>query len=72
MIKSHQVTEGNLRAEKSTSDFGGPNKWHLHIKNVNGYWVSVQWMSVGNIQPLFKEKLPVYEEVKSSKKYKLV
>ena len=60
MTKPHQVTEGILRAEKSTSNIDGqPNMWHLHVKNKNGRFESVQRMHVSKIQKFFKEELPV-------------
>ena len=37
-IKYHEIIEGNLKATKDTSDFGGPNQWNLCVKDVNGYW----------------------------------
>jgi hypothetical protein len=61
-IKPCVIEEGNLAAVKSTDDFGGPNKWHLHVKTTRGYWESVQWMDVYNIQMFFKTKLPIYKE----------
>ena len=62
-IKPFEVIEGNLRAVKDTSDFGGMNMWRLHIKTTNGYWSdSIQWMSRYNIQQLFTTKLPEYKE----------
>jgi len=62
-IQNHTITEGNLRAEKSTSDFGGANMWSLYVKTTNGWYESVQWMDVSRIQQFFKTKLPVYKEV---------
>jgi hypothetical protein len=61
-IKPFEVIEGNLRAVKDTSDFGGMNKWHLHIKTTNGDWDDIQWMCRYSIQKLFTTKLPEYEE----------
>jgi len=61
-IKPEQIIEGQIMAQKDTSGFGGTNMWRLLVKNVDGYWNNVQWMSVGNIQPLFKTKLTRYEE----------
>jgi hypothetical protein len=66
-----EIVEGNLKAEKDTGDFGGPNMWRLHVKNISGLWESVQWMNVYRIQKLFKSELPVYREVSSTKKYQL-
>jgi hypothetical protein len=70
-IESHVIEEGNLRAVKATSDFGGCNMWEFYIKDTTGWFTSVQWMSVGNIQPFFKTKLPVYKQVGNSK-YEMV
>lgn len=71
-IKPYEVIEGNLKAVKDTSDFGGANMWNLKIKELSGYWSdSVQWMDVQRIQPFFKEKLPMYKEISSSK-YELI
>ena len=70
-IKYHEIIEGNLKATKDTSDFGGPNQWNLCVKDVNGYWESVQWMGVGRIQDFFKTKLPRYKEQKKEVKYEL-
>jgi hypothetical protein len=61
-IKPSTIVEGNLKAEKCLGNFGGPNQWDLYVKTVEGYWDRVQWMSVYNIQPFFKTKLPVYKE----------
>ena len=69
-IEYCEVTEGNLKAVKDTGDFGGPNKWRLHIKTNNGYFEIVQWMDVYSIQRFFTTKLPVYKEI-SSIKYQL-
>jgi hypothetical protein len=60
------ITEGNLKAIKDTDDFGGINMWRLYIKDTRGYWEDIQWMSVGRIQKLFNETLPVYEETKKA------
>jgi hypothetical protein len=60
MIEEFEVTEGNLKAVKDTSGFGGKNKWKLEILTPKG-----QWMSVGNIQEFFKANLPTYEETDS-------
>ncbi len=70
-IHNHQIVEGNLRADKDTGDFGGPNMWSLQVKDKNGRWESVQWMNVYRIQQFFNTKLPVYREI-SSTKYQLV
>jgi hypothetical protein len=71
-IKYEVITEGNLQATKDTDDFGGPNKWRLHIMSTEGYWESVQWMEVNNIQQFFKTKLTVYkEEEKKKAKYEV-
>ena len=61
-MKEFELTEGNLKAVKDTSGFGGRNMWKLEILTLRGRWRQVQWMSVGNIQELFKAQLPVYEE----------
>lgn len=67
-IQPFEIIEGNLRATKDTSNFGGPNMWRLHIKTTNGYWSdTIQWMSHYNIQQLFKTQLPKYKEVTTSK-----
>ena len=55
-----EFIEGNLKAVKDTSDFGGKNMWHLYIQNTRGGWDSIQWMGHGNIQALFKTTLPVF------------
>lgn len=70
-IRNFLVDEGNLRAEKCTDDFGGPNKWNLNVKTTSGYWESVQWMDVYRIQMFFKTKLPVYNEDQSKQYYSL-
>lgn len=78
MIEYYEVIEDNLKAEKCTSDFGGPNMWRLHIKTVNdkwgrvGLWESVQWMDVHKIQQFFDAKLPVYDEVDEVRRYELI
>jgi hypothetical protein len=61
-MQEFQLTEGNLRAVKDLSHFGGVNMWRLEIRTTRGVWRLVQWMSVGNIQDLFKGRLPVYNE----------
>lgn len=62
-IDYFEVIEGNIKAEKDTNLFGGPNMWHLHIKNNNGWFERVQWMGLYNIQRFFTTKLPEYPEV---------
>ena len=72
-IKPFEVIEGNLKAVKDTSDFGGPNMWRLHIKETSGYWSdSVQWMHRKAIQKLFTKSLPVYRESGVQPNYELV
>lgn len=71
-IKHFDVTEGNLRAVKDTSDFGGPNMWRLHIQTTLGSWNDIRWMDIENIQPLFKTVLPKYKTVETIIKYELV
>jgi hypothetical protein len=61
-IKYCEIVDGNLKAEKDTGDFGGPNMWHLCVKNKDGRWESIQWMGVYRIQKFFSDKLPVYKE----------
>jgi len=70
-ISNFVVEEGNLGAAKDMSDFGGPNMWRLHVKDVNGRWEDVQWMGVHSIQRFFKTKLPIYNEQTKTNKYKL-
>jgi len=69
-IEYFEVIEGNLKAEKCTGGFGGPNMWNLCVKNNRGWYKQVQWMGVYNIQEFFKTQLPVYEE-KSNSVYQL-
>lgn len=69
-IPYQEVIEGNLRADKDTDNFGGPNMWRLYVKDKNGRWDDVQWMNVHSIQRFFSAKLPVYQEI-SSTKYQL-
>jgi hypothetical protein len=59
-MQNLEVVEGNLRAVKSQSEFGGLNMWDLYIKNVHGYYDKVQWMGVERIQDFFTIKLPVF------------
>ena len=59
-MKQIEIVEGNLKAIKDTSDFGGPNMWDLYIKNVYGYYEKIQWMGVQRIQELFTTKFPVF------------
>jgi hypothetical protein len=64
-IEYFEVIEGNIKAEKCTGDFGGPNMWNFCVKNVKnnrGWYESVQWMHVSKIQKFFETVLPVYEE----------
>ena len=61
-IEKHVIEEGNLRAVKDTGDFGGPNQWHLEVKDATGWFRNVQWMHVSKIQPFFKTPLPEYQE----------
>jgi hypothetical protein len=71
-IQYFEIIEGNLKAEKDTGDFGGPNMWKLFVKTTKGRWKNIQWMGVYSIQELFNAKLPVYEEqTQSETKYKL-
>lgn len=70
-IKEFEVIEGNIKAVKDTGDFGGPNMWNLHVMNTKGWWESVQWMGVYNIQKFFKTKLPEYQEQEQTTRYKL-
>ncbi|MFN9116107.1 MAG: hypothetical protein ACK5XN_39175 [Bacteroidota bacterium] len=69
-IEYCEVVEDNIKAVKDTEYFGGPNMWHLHIKTNNGWFESLQWMSVHSIQRFFTTKLPVYKDM-SSIKYEL-
>jgi hypothetical protein len=69
-IKPFEVIEGNLKAEKDTGDFGGPNMWRLHVKTIRGTWQNIQWLNHYAIQALFKTSLPEYIEEKRAK-YKL-
>jgi hypothetical protein len=59
-MKQIEIVEGNLKAIKCSSDFGGPNMWDLYIKNVYGYYEKIQWMGVQRIQELFTTKFPVF------------
>lgn len=70
-IEPFDITEGNLRATKDTSTFGGPNMWRLHIKSRDGYWEDMTWSSVHTIQKFFATKLPYYRELeeKVAKRY---
>ena len=61
-MKEFELTEGNLKAVKDTSGFGGRNKWKLEVLTPRGRWRLVQWMDVANIQEFFKAQLPVYKE----------
>lgn len=71
-IEPFEVTEGNLRAIKCTSDFGGCNQWYFHIKTTNGYYELAQWMNISNIQKFFTTKLPKYQDESSrNTQYKL-
>lgn len=69
-IEYCMIVEGNLKAEKDTGDFGGPNMWQFYVKNQRGLWEHIQWMDVYRTQKLFKATLPVYREI-SSTKYQL-
>jgi hypothetical protein len=57
-----EIIEGNIKAVKDVELFGGPNMWHLNIKNRNGWFERVQWMGVHSIQKFFTTELPVYKE----------
>ena len=73
-IKYQEVIEGNLKAEKCTGDFGGPNKWRLCIMTNHGpnkWWEDVQLMDVHRIQKFFKTKLPIYKEQETEVTYEL-
>jgi hypothetical protein len=59
-MENLEVVEGNLKAVKCSSDFGGPNMWDLYVKSVYGYYDKVQWMGVERIQDFFTIKLPVF------------
>lgn len=69
-IPYYEVIEGNIKAVKDVELFGGPNQWRLHIRTADGWFEPVQWMGVHSIQRFFSTKLPVYQEI-SSTKYKL-
>jgi hypothetical protein len=69
-IGQHIIEEGNLRAVKDTGDFGGSNMWQLFIKDTTGWFRDVQWMSVDNVQPFFKQTLPCYQQTENNK-YKI-
>ena len=74
-IKYQEIIEGNLKAEKCTDDFGGPNKWNLYVRTNHGsnwWWESVQWMDVNKIQLFFETRLPRYKEVSKQLEYELV
>ncbi len=43
-MKQIEIVEGNLKAIKDTSDFGGPNMWDLYIKTVHGYYEKIQYL----------------------------
>ena len=66
-IESQVIEEGNLRAVKDTGDFGGPDMWHLFVKDTTGWFRHVQWMDISNAQPFFKTRLPSYNRVGASK-----
>jgi hypothetical protein len=66
-IESQVIEEGHVRAVKDTGDFGGPNMWHLGVKDPTGWFREVQWMDISNIQPFFKTRLPRYDRVGASK-----
>jgi len=70
-IQYFEIIEGNLKAEKDTGDFGGPNMWKLFVKSTSGRWENVQWMNVYSAQRFFKTVLPVYQEHERTTKYKL-
>ena len=73
-IQYQEIIEGNLKAEKSISDFGGPNNWTLCVRTNHGpntWWEPVQLMDVNNIQLFFQTKLPRYKEVKKEVTYEL-
>ncbi len=40
-ISYFEVEESNLRAEKSMSDFGGPNMWNLYVKNFTATFLPI-------------------------------
>jgi hypothetical protein len=63
-IEQFEVTEGQLKAVKDTSTFGGTNMWHLYVQKVTGNWDQVQWMGLYSIQQLFYTKLPIYPDPK--------
>jgi hypothetical protein len=74
-IKYQEIIEGNLKAEKCTGDFGGPNMWNLCVRTNHGphtWWESVQWMDVNKIQLFFKTQLPRYKEVSKQSEYELM
>lgn len=73
-IKYQEIIEGNLKAEKCTGDFGGPNKWRLCVRTNHGpntWWEDVQWMDVSRIQLFFQTKLPRYKEIEKEVTYEL-
>ena len=72
MIKPFSVTEGNLMAQKDTSDFGGPNMWNIYGKTTRGGWDRLTWADVYRAQEFFNTKLPIYRQVSKQTKYELV
>ena len=72
MIKPFSVTEGNLMAQKDTSDFGGPNMWNIYVRTVRGNWERLTWTEVYRAQEFFNTKLPIYRQVSKQTKYELV
>lgn len=67
-IEHFDIIEGNLRAVKDTSDFGGPNMWRLHIKTLDNCWEDIDWSSHGKVQKFFSTKLPYYREAETRTK----
>ena len=57
---AHVITEGNLKA---VQDFQEEDMWKLHIENTNGYYESVQWMYINNIQPFFQTTIPRHKDI---------
>jgi len=53
-----------IRATKDTGTFGGPNQWHLEMKDRNGEWDTVQWMHVDSVERLLARPEPLtrYQE----------
>lgn len=59
--EAHETADKRrLKVTKDTRTFGGPNMWHLHVRDADGSWRQVQWMNASDAERIMGFKLPRY------------